>query len=195
MNDANDERELVEAVLSKNKAAFERLVKQYQGLVIHIVVPLIKNQNDRDDLCQDVFLKVFEKLYTFQFKSKLSTWIGNIAYNASINFLQKKRNVLLADISNSNGNDEQDFSSSIFKEISINNPESEVIFKEEKFILQASVDRLPSVQKTLILLFHQDELSLEEIATIMNMPVNTVKSHLFRARAILKEILLRYKLK
>lgn len=189
-----DEEELVRSVLSKNKAAFERLIKHYEGLVIHIVVPLIKNQDDRDDICQDVFLKVYEKLYTFQFKSKLSTWIGNIAYNTSIDFLRKKKRIQLDDNYNLILEGEPNYSSLMKEEILTKNPESEMISHEEKFILQAAVDKLPEIQRTLIFLFHQDELPLVEISEIMNMPVNTVKSYLFRARALLKEILLRYKL-
>ena len=87
MADLN-EQELVRSVLLKERAAFESLIRQYEGLVIHIVASLIRNENDREDICQDVFLKVYEKLWTFQFRSKLSTWIGNIAYNTSINFLK-----------------------------------------------------------------------------------------------------------
>lgn len=188
-----DEKVLVRSVLLKERSAFERLIRQYEGLVIHIVMPLIKHENDREDICQDVFLKVYEKLHTFQFRSKLSTWIGNIAYNASINFLQKKKNVLLDDILNS-GSDE----SSVLYENFVNkdethSPERLLIKKEESKLLRAAVNKLPVIQKTILLLFHQDELSLEEISVIIEMPVNTVKSHLFRARRGLNEILLQHK--
>jgi RNA polymerase sigma factor (sigma-70 family) len=190
-----DEKELVKSVLSKDKAAFKQLIRQYEGLVIHIVVPLIDNQSDRDDICQDVFLKVYEKLHTFQFKSKLSTWIGNIAYNTSINLLQKKRNVLLDDIFSLNRDSESDSHGQMSAEVSGQDPEAILIITEEKKLLQAAVDRLPAIQKTLILLFHQDELPLDEIGAMMNMPVNTVKSHLFRARATLKGMLVQQKIK
>lgn len=188
-----DEKVLVEAVLSKDKVAFEKLIRQYEGLVIHIVVPLIKNQNDREDICQDVFMKVFEKLHTFQFRSKLSTWIGNIAYNTSINFLQKKKNVLLEDIFKSNNENDSTTYENFISKNETQSPERILILKEESKQLAAAVDKLPPIQKTLLLLFHQDELSLDEISAIIEMPVNTVKSHLFRARINLKEILLQNK--
>lgn len=188
-----DEKVLVKAVLLKDKTAFEKLIRQYEGLVIHIVVPLIDNQDDRDDLCQDIFFKVYEKLHTFEFRSKLSTWIGNIAYNTSINFLQKKRNILLDDILNLNWDNDSNSYGGMTEETLIQDPQRILIIKEEKELLQAAVDRLPAVQKALILLFHQDELALDEISTIMNIPVNTVKSHLFRARAALKGMLLQHK--
>ena len=98
MQKVQDEKHLVSEVLSGNRKAFVQLIRQYEGLVLHIVTPLIGVNEDREDICQDVFIKVYEKLDTFQFKSKLSTWIGNIAYNSSINHLQKKKNILLSNI-------------------------------------------------------------------------------------------------
>ena len=188
-----DEKVLVEAVLLKDKAAFEKLIRQYEGLVIHIVVPLIKNQNDREDICQDVFLKVFEKLHTFQFRSKLSTWIGNIAYNTSINFLHKKKNILLDDIFKSNNDNDSATYENFISKNENQSPERILILKEESKLLEAAVGKLPPIQKTLLLLFHQDELSLDEISVIIEMPLNTVKSHLFRARINLKEMLFQHK--
>jgi RNA polymerase sigma-70 factor (ECF subfamily) len=188
-----DEKALVAEVLLKNRTAFERLIRQYEGLVIHIVVPLIKNPADREDICQDVFLKVYEKLHTFQFRSKLSTWIGSIAFNTAINFLKKKRNKLLEDVFKSyNENDSAAYEKYISRD-KTQNPENLLIQKEEMKRLKTAVARLSGIQRTILLLFHQDELSLEEISLIVEMPVNTVKSHLFRARTGLKEMLLHNK--
>ena len=192
MKSEHDEKILIESVLLKDRAAFEKLIRQYEGLVIHIVGPLIKNEKDREDICQDVFLKVYEKLHTFQSRSKLSTWIGNIAYNTSINFLQKKKNLLLDDIFKPANDDSSAYENFISKN-ETQSPERLLIQKEESKLLEAAVDKLPVIQKTLLLLFHQDELSLDEISVVIEMPVNTVKSHLFRARANLKEMLLQYK--
>ena len=189
MADLN-EQELVRSVLLKERAAFESLIRQYEGLVIHIVASLIRNENDREDICQDVFLKVYEKLWTFQFRSKLSTWIGNIAYNTSINFLQKKKDFLLDDIFRSEIDDGLD---DLMNKSETLTPEKLMIKKEESKLLKAAVDKLSGIQKTLLLLFHQDEISLEEISTIVEIPVNTVKSHLFRARVHLKEMLIQHK--
>jgi RNA polymerase sigma-70 factor (ECF subfamily) len=188
-----DEKALVAKVLLKDRAAVEQLIRQYEGLVIHIVVPLIKNPEDREDICQDDFLKVYEKLHTFQFRSKLSTWIGNIAFNTAINFLKKKRNKLLEDVFKSyNENDSAAYEIYISRD-ETQNPENLLIQKEEMKRLKTAVARLSGIQRTILLLFHQDELSLEEISLIVEMPVNTVKSHLFRARTGLKEMLLHNK--
>lgn len=180
-----DEKLLVNGVLSGNKQSFVTLIRQYEGLVLHIVTPLVGAGEDREDICQDVFLKIYQNLKSFQFKSALGTWIGRIAYNASINFLQKKRNILLSDLMP--GENGEEFIESI--DSGSENPEEIIIKKDEAARLQQAVDKLPEIQRTVLLLFYQDELSLEEIGQIMEMPVNTVKSHLFRARNSLRELL------
>ena len=76
MQEEFNERLIVKEVLSGNRKAFVELIKQYEALVLHIVTPIIGIHADREDICQDVFIKVYEKLGTFRFKSKLGTWIG-----------------------------------------------------------------------------------------------------------------------
>ena len=178
----NEERWLVEQVLSGNRKAIGHLVTQYERLVLHIVTPLIGVNEDREDLCQDIFLKVFEKLHTFEFRSKLSTWIGNIAYNSSINFIKKKRNILFSELALDHDDDISAASTMINED-----PGQLMIAKEQLSFLQQAIEQLPPVQRTIILLFHYHDLSLDEISAITGDPVNTVKSHLFRARKKLKE--------
>lgn len=186
-----DERLMVNEVLSGKRTAFIKLIKQYEALVLHIVTPLIGINADREDICQDVFLKVYEKLDTFQFKSKLGTWIGNIAYNTSINFLQKKKNILLSNLVSP----ENEISFLENADADFNNPEKIIIEEENIKQLNKAIDTLNEFQKAVLLLFHQDELSLDEISIVMEMPVNTVKSHLFRARNLLKRLLHKSKAK
>ncbi len=180
-----DEKDLVSEVLSGNRKAFVQLIKQYEGLVLHIVTPLIGINEDREDICQDVFIKVYEKLRTFQFNSKLSTWIGNIAYNTSINYLQKKKNILLGNITSP----ENELSQLEIENIEMDNPEKISIRHEDIEQLNKSINMLMELQKTILLLFYQDEMSLAEIGKVLEMPLNTVKSHLYRAKKSLKEIM------
>lgn len=190
MQKGADDKFLVKQVLSGNRKAFEQLVRQYEGLVLNIVTPLARIEADREDICQDVFVKVFEKLNTFEFRSKLSTWIGNIAYNTSISFLQKKRNIPLAGLFHGRsapyGKNVADTFEEDFKGPGLN-PEQAIIRREELDGLFEAIDSLPEMQKTVLLLFYQDDLSLDEISQILEAPVNTVKSHLFRARKCLRE--------
>ena len=93
-----DDNQLVGSVLNGDMQAFKVLIDQNQRLVAHMVGRLIKNEEDREELCQDVFIKVHQKLSEFNFKSKLSTWIATIAYRLSINHLQKKNIAIDKDI-------------------------------------------------------------------------------------------------
>jgi RNA polymerase sigma-70 factor (ECF subfamily) len=129
--------------------------------------------------------EVYEKLNTFQFRSKLGTWIGNIAYNASVNFLQKKRNILLSSLLPP-GNEISFLETA---GANPNDPEQILIKEEDVQHLNRAIDGLTEFQKTVLLLFYKDELSLDEISSVMEMPVNTVKSHLFRAKNSLKQLM------
>lgn len=191
MQKDTDERRMVQDVLSGNRTAFIKLIKQYEGLVLHIVTPLIGTGPDREDICQDVFMKVYEKLNTFQFRSKLGTWIGNMAYNASVNFLQKKRNILLSSLVSP----ENEIAFLETADANLNDPEQIMIKEEDVQQLNRAIDALTEFQKTVLLLFYKDELSLDEISSVMEMPVNTVKSHLFRAKNSLKQLMHKNKIR
>ena len=86
-----DDKALVSQVISGDRLAFRVLIKQNEKLVGHMIARLIDRHQDREELCQYVFLKVYEKLGEFTFQSKLSTWIATIAYRHGINHLRKKK--------------------------------------------------------------------------------------------------------
>src|SRR5688572_3996457 len=92
------EDELVHAVLRNDRDAFRELIRRYERLVMQIVCRMVKRAPDQEDLCQEVFLKVYDKLQHYRFEAKLSTWIGRIAFNTCVNFLQRKQ-VVWMDIS------------------------------------------------------------------------------------------------
>lgn len=187
MNNEQNEEILVKAILSGDRIAFKKLVNVYEGLVNHISFSILNNKNDRADICQDVFLKVYTNLEHFEFRSKLSTWIGNITYNACINHLRKKKNLLIDDYLNNQEQENSEMDKFLIKDEMT--PAKILINKEEINLLAAAVNKLAPVQKAVILLFHLDGLSLEEISGVINLPLNTIKSHLHRARRQLKEIL------
>lgn len=181
---------LVKAVLSGDKDAFKTLVSQFEKLVIQIVFRMVKRQADREDLCQDVFLKVYDKLGTFRFGSKLSTWIGSIAYNSCVNYLRKNRINLVGSYE---GEDQVggEMSTRVFERFEPGHqPDELFIIKENRTMLWKMVEELSPMQQTVIGLFHQQEMKMEEIAELMNIPMGSVKSHLHRGRQALKSIIL-----
>jgi RNA polymerase sigma factor (sigma-70 family) len=140
---------------------------------------MVSNAEDRKDVIQDVYFNAFKNLKSFAFKAKMSTWIGQITYNACINYLEKKKLVLPGDLN---------------REVEANEEETIMSKKELTTILASEIEKLPMLYKTLIVLYHTEDLSYKDIAQITGLPEGTVKNYLFRARRMLKAtILARYK--
>ena len=156
--------------------AFTFLVNRYQKLVVHITGRLIQRQDELEDVCQEVFLKVYQNLGKYRNECKLSTWIATIAYNTSINYLRKFKKgdmisleemLTMPVISDAKALD--------FERIDLHQ------------YIRSQIELLPVQYRTVLTLFHLEEFSYQEIEQITGMPEGTVKSYLFRAKAILKE--------
>ncbi|WAC09251.1 RNA polymerase sigma factor [Dyadobacter pollutisoli] len=178
------DRIIVEKVLSGNTRAFGMIMKQTEGLVAQIVFKMISNREERRDIAQDIYLKVFQKLDSFRFQAKLSTWIARIAYNTCINHLEKHQSRTFKDLENMQADDE---TGNAQEHVDQNDMEEKLISAEFNTMLQVELDKLPEIYKLLITLYHYEELSYSEIGQIVNLPEGTVKNYLFRARKMLRE--------
>ena len=174
-----DEQKLIQDILEGNKEAFSELIERYKRLVSHIVYKMVKTNEDRQDLCQDVFIKVYQNLESFKGDCKLSSWIGRIAYNASLNHLGKKKPQLWDDISPELSLDSQPNSSLLLDE--------EIANKDMVKRISEEIQLLPPPYNVIVTLYHLDEMSYQDIAEVTGMPDGTVKSYLFRARRLLRE--------
>lgn len=186
---------LVDKVLAGDTNAFKFIMKNTEGLVAQIIFKMIPNSEDRKDIAQDIYLKTFQNLRGFKFQSKLSTWIGKIAYNTCVNYLEKKKLVLLDNTNDDNETGDEALEILNNKIDPFNNETEKFIFKKElSEILTIEIDKLSPVYKTLITLYHNEELNYSEIAEITELPVGTVKNYLLRARKTLRDnLLLTYK--
>lgn len=192
----DSDQNLVEKVLGGDTDAFGVIIRNTEGLVAQIVFKMINNAEDRKDIAQDIYLKAYHSLPGFKFQSKLSTWIGKIAYNTCLNNWEKKKPVLYDNLYEGTETDEEAIERKTSKAIPgiENETENDLFKKELSQILSSEIERLPHVYKTLIALYHNEELSYGEIAQITTLPEGTVKNYLFRARKVLKEsLLLKYK--
>ena len=186
------ERALINTILDGNLNAFRNLVEMYQKLVVHVVSRLISRQEHREEICQEVFIKVFQNLSGFKFQSKLSTWIGKIAYTTTINYLRKEIIHGQTEIKNSyNKNEIEDIYHDPIETIhsAVLNPEQMVEKKDISKLIHNKIEKLPTPYQTIITLYHLEQMSYQEIAEIMDLPEGTVKSYLFRGRKKLKESL------
>ena len=188
------DRSLVERVLGGDNNAFGIIIKNTESLVAKIVFDTITNDGDRKDIAQDIYLKVYQKLHSFKFQAKLSTWIAQISYNTCIDYLRKKKLLLpektFAESQPGSDNDMFDIINTA-KGSFENSADTFVIKKDISEIVKTGIEKLPMMYKTLVTLYHNEELSYEEIGTITGLPEGTLKSYLFRARKELKNHLLR----
>ena len=189
----HSDRQLVRNVLSGDSQSFEQIIKNTEGLVAQIVFKLITNPEDRRDISQDVYLKVYRNLSGFKFQSKLSTWIAQIAYNTCYDYLAKKKLVFHDKLYNDDGTEKEVDAGNWHPGIE-NWAETLIFQKQQAKILKTEIEKLSPLYKTLITLFHNEHLSYDEIGVITGLPDGTVKNYLFRARRILKNnLLLKYK--
>jgi RNA polymerase sigma factor (sigma-70 family) len=171
-----DDAELIRQVLNGNRNAFTFLVNRYQKLVVHITGRLIQRQDELEDICQDVFMKVYQNLGKYRNECKLSTWIATIAYNTSINYLRKFKK----------GDEVNQDDSAVLRNLSDYRSENYEQVDLHRYIRE-QIELLPVHYRTVLTLFHLEEFSYQEIEQITGMPEGTIKSYLFRAKALLKE--------
>ncbi len=186
------EKELIDKIVAGDAQAFRVLVENYQRLVCHVVFRMVANEADREELCQEVFVKIYQHLKNFNFQSKLSTWIARIAYNTCINYLKKKKAPLYDDLAGTEADSPGDRAVSFIESVpgELPLPDEFAVNREIRLFLHEAISELPPQYRAILTLYHLDEMSYKEIGEIINLPEGTVKSYLFRARKLLKERML-----
>ena len=176
----SEDQDIVNAVLARAPGAFERLMLRHKALVWHLVYRMVQHPEDARELSQDVFLRVHECLHQYRFESSLATWIGRIAFTVTTRHLQKKRLPMVEPV------EDEDSGSALEQVADGFDLEAACADAEVMAHMGAAIDRLPPLQRTLVTLYHLDELGVGDIATITGLPEGTVKNYLFRARQKLK---------
>ena len=177
---SNPDRELVDAVLANRPGAFERLVRDYQGLCWHIIQRMVRHPEDARELCQDTFLRVHQCLHQYRYESALKSWIGRIAYTIALRHLQRKRIPLFAHTDDS---DDYSMLENIGDGFDL---EAACADQQTTQHLHAAIEALPPLQRLLLTLYYLEETPIPEIAIITSLASGTIKSHLFRSRLRLR---------
>lgn len=179
MSGQNVDQALVEQVQKGDKNAFNLLVKKYQQKVMNLVSRYVKNQADVADVTQETFIKAYRALANFRGESQFYTWLYRIAVNTA-------KNHLMAGSRKPPGSDieveEAEFydSGEALRENA--SPEKLLLTNEIRELIFKTIDQLPEELRIAIHLRELDGLSYEEIANVMDCPVGTVRSRIFRAR-------------
>jgi RNA polymerase sigma factor (sigma-70 family) len=179
----NDRQDDIDADLSRllngSPDDYAIFVERTQRLVWHVVGRMVRDPEDRKDLCQDVFLKIFRARAGFRGESRVSTWVARIAYNASLNHIRKRKPFHIA-LENGRLRTAEPQSEDP-------GPDRLAEEKDEMERLKIELERLPARYRVALTLFHVDGLDIRSIAEVMGMHENTIKSHLHRARRRLRE--------
>jgi RNA polymerase sigma-70 factor (ECF subfamily) len=179
---SDEDRRLVADVLGDRPGAFERLVHDYQGLCWHIVQRMVRHPEDTRELCQEAFLRVHRSLHQYRFDAPLKAWIGQVAWSIARRHLERKR-IPLAEAVDDEG-------ASLLDNIGDGHDlEAAVADGQAQARLHEAIERLPPLQRTILTLYHLDEVPIGEIAGITGLAEGTIKSHLFRSRKRLRELL------
>jgi RNA polymerase sigma factor (sigma-70 family) len=179
----DDDRSLVTAVLANAPGAFERLVREYQGLCWHVIQRMVRHPEDTRELCQEAFLRVHQCLHQYRFDAALKSWIGQVAYSVAKRHLERKRIPLAEPVADADGLSLLDLVGDGF------DLETATADDEIARHLHAAIETLPPLQRTVLTLYHLDELPIAEIAGITGLAEGTIKSHLFRSRKLLRDAL------
>jgi RNA polymerase sigma factor (sigma-70 family) len=184
VKESSGQDQAIRKVLRGDKGAFEEIVENYQKLVMHIVFRMIHGNSDREDICQDIFVKVYQNLSSYRGEAKLSTWIAKIAYNTCLNHLEKRKKERM-----NRSLDENEHH--IIYDNTSNAPDDYIETQDIWRKVQQEMGNIPPRYRVILSLYHMDNLGYREIGEIMNLPEGTVKNYLFRARQKLKSQLMK----
>jgi RNA polymerase sigma factor (sigma-70 family) len=182
---AKNDFQLVLKAKEGSQKAFADLMQRYKDSIYFMSLKMVNNKEDAMDITVETFAKAFEKLDKYQPEYAFSTWLFRVATNNCIDFLRKKK---LNTVSIDNMMDEDDDRPMQIKADTLN-PEESSIKKQQSEELKLLVESLPPRYRNLLTLRYFDELSYEEIAQQLDLPLGTVKAQLFRAKYLLGNII------
>ncbi len=185
-----NDKHLIKEIGRENDLAFGILIKKYEKLVFNTSFKLVQNFNDAEDICQEVFLKVYHSIHQLRSENDLSGWLFRITYNKSLSFLRKKNPAKANSINNIDKNFLNESMNSSF--IDKNTPAHTLEQKEAAEELFKAIENLPEMQKKAFLLHKFEDHSYKEICEILNLTQASVESLIYRAKANLRKSLLNF---
>lgn len=172
-NDTEKVAELIEQALNNDEHACQKILNLYKGRIFSYVYRMVKNYHDAEDITFDTFIKCFKALGRFDTSKKFSTWLYTIAHNQTIDFFRKNKQEY-------EYFDDRHAVKDDFVE------EYEKKKKMEK--IDQALAKMPALDRELVILFHREENSYQEISEILKIPITTIKTRLHRARKKLREL-------
>ncbi len=183
---AIEDREYVERALAGDQAAYKALSDKYRRALYHHIARVVRSKAEIDDLVQEALIKAFTALDSYSTQYAFSTWLYRIATNHSIDYLRKKKLQTMSidqPIQSKDGEYEFELPDSTYR------PDRHIVTDQRNALIQEAIDALPEKYHRVIVMRHQQEKTYEEIAQELDLPLGTVKAHIFRARVLLNKYL------
>lgn len=178
---AEDDRDLALRCRNGQGEACQTLISRYEGYIYHLCYHFTGNREDALDLAQEALIRVFKGLKSYQLNRAFKPWLRSITVNTCINQLEKRAPALVSiELPLQEGLTLGDTLASR------DDPSREFEWKEIGIIIEEAINGLPHIYRLLIMLRHQEDMSYQEIADETGLPLGTVKTYLFRARAALR---------
>lgn len=185
---SSDDRQLIERCQNGDREAFDALVRRYEKQAYNLAYRLTGNYDDASDVVVEAFVRAFQGLRTFRGDANFSTWLHRVVVNTFLDLRKRSKGrhqvVSLEEQIELEGD-------ALTRQIEDTSPGPQELVEEQEReqVLQRAIDQLSPERRILIVLYHFENLSYEEIAQMLKLPVGTVKSRLNRARLALREIL------
>lgn len=167
--------ELVSKCVNGESSAFEEIVTRYKKLVYSVVYRMISDKEEVHDVSQEVFVRLYKSLEKYNPEYKMSTWIVKITTNLCLDTLRKKKQ------------DTVTLEDAVGVSSDVDTPEESLIKSQRSQLIKKAINELPEKYKVLIVLFHNNGMSYEEMTKILNEPMSIIKNRLYRARLMLKD--------
>ncbi|MEZ4722896.1 MAG: sigma-70 family RNA polymerase sigma factor [Flavobacteriales bacterium] len=186
---AKRDLELVEEALAGDQRAYTKLMAAYRENIYFMMLKMVASKDDAEDLTIEAFGKAFKRLNQYKPDYAFSTWLFKIASNNCIDFLRKKKKAQTISIDEGFGGEETDEGGGMDIESESLDPEQKLMRGQRIDEMHRIVEQLKPKYRNLVELRYFEELSYEEIADQLELPLGTVKAQLFRARELMYEIL------
>ncbi|MBP7274383.1 MAG: sigma-70 family RNA polymerase sigma factor [Saprospiraceae bacterium] len=183
----SDDFELIQRAIEGDQRSYATLMERYRNSIFHTMLKMVNNREDADDLTLEAFGKAFNKLPTYAPRYAFSTWLFKIAINNCIDYIRKKKLNLLSIDQPFEPEGVQDYANSI--RATVPDPEESVIREQKVALMRDIIGKLSQKYRLMIELRYFEEMSYEEIAAELDIPLGTVKAQLFRAKEIIFDYL------
>ncbi len=183
--------ELAERAAKGDESAFERIMRQHNRLLFRTARSILKSDAEAEDALQEAYLRAWRALSTFRADSKLSTWLVRIVINEALGRLRGRKSAQVIPLESVMESFDRPTQESTEEDDPDREPDRLAMRSQVRRLMEARIDLLPEAFRTVFMLRAVEELSVEEVATALEIPETTVRTRFFRARSLLRESLSR----